>query len=116
MSCLSGNDRAVFGPAAREADSKSAALARDPSDTSIMSIGYTRRLRSAPAVAHRRSDMSAGQVHRGLLTCGALTAVRSYDVGRCVGVAVPVAEAGGGWAVAARDGFAHLAEDGTVTP
>lgn len=61
-------------------------------------------------------DMSAGQVHRGLLTCGALTAVRSYDVGRCVGVAVPVAEAGGGWAVAARDGFAHLAEDGTVTP
>jgi sugar lactone lactonase YvrE len=61
-------------------------------------------------------DILAGRVHRGRLSGGTLTQVRSYDVDRRVGVAVPVAAPGGGWALAVQDGFAHLAEDGTVTP
>ncbi|MEV0289943.1 MULTISPECIES: SMP-30/gluconolactonase/LRE family protein [unclassified Kribbella] len=60
-------------------------------------------------------DILAGRVHRGRLVGGVLTVLRDYDIGRRVGVAVPLAEPGGGWALAVREGFAHLAEDGTVT-
>lgn len=61
-------------------------------------------------------DISAGRVHRGSLADGVLTVLRDYEIGRPVGVAVPLAEAGAGWAIAVKEGFAHLAEDGTVTP
>ena len=61
-------------------------------------------------------DISAGRVHRGSLADGVLAVARDYEIGRPVGVAVPLAEAGAGWAIAVKDGFAHLAEDGTVTP
>lgn len=61
-------------------------------------------------------DIKAGRVHRGRLAGGVLTVVRDYEIGRPVGVAVPLAGAGEGWALAAGDGFSHLAEDGTVTP
>lgn len=60
-------------------------------------------------------NIKAGHVHRGRLAEGVLAVVRSYDIGRPVGVAVPLACPGAGWALAVRDGFAHLAEDGTVT-
>lgn len=61
-------------------------------------------------------DIAAGRVHRGRLEGGELTVLRDYDIGGPVGVAVPLAAPGAGWAIAVRDGFAHLAEDGTVTP
>lgn len=61
-------------------------------------------------------DIVAGRVHRGRLEGGVLTVLRDYEIGRPVGVAVPLAAPGAGWAIAVRDGFAHLAEDGTVTP
>ncbi|NIK61587.1 SMP-30/gluconolactonase/LRE family protein [Kribbella shirazensis] len=61
-------------------------------------------------------DILAGRVHRGRLSGGVLTVLRDYDIGRPVGVAVPLAESGSGWVLAVREGFAHLAEDGTVTP
>ncbi|MEV0797560.1 SMP-30/gluconolactonase/LRE family protein [Kribbella sp. NPDC050281] len=61
-------------------------------------------------------DILAGRVHRGHLEGGSLTVVRDYEIGSRVGVAVPVEEDHGGWALAVQDGFAHLGEDGTVTP
>ncbi|TWD79305.1 sugar lactone lactonase YvrE [Kribbella amoyensis] len=60
-------------------------------------------------------DIAAGRVHRGRLAGGVLTVVRDYDIGRSVGVAAPLAVPGAGWVLAVREGFAHLAEDGTVT-
>lgn len=59
-------------------------------------------------------DIIAGRVHRGRLDDGTLRVVRDYDIGRRVGVAVPMARPG--WMLAVEDGFAHLAQDGTVTP
>ena len=61
-------------------------------------------------------DIRAGRVHRGRLADGVLTVLRDYEIGRPVGVAVPLAAPGAGWALAVREGFAHLAEDGVVTP
>ncbi|MFC5824096.1 SMP-30/gluconolactonase/LRE family protein [Nonomuraea insulae] len=61
-------------------------------------------------------DVKAGTVHRARLESGVLRVVAGYEVGSRVGALAPLREAGSGWVLAVRDGFAHLAEDGLVTP
>lgn len=61
-------------------------------------------------------DILGRQVRRSAIdtTSGLLLDIATYDVGMVVGAAAPVA-AGGGWVLAAGQGIAHLAEDGTVS-
>ncbi|MCG5219160.1 SMP-30/gluconolactonase/LRE family protein [Streptosporangium sp. KLBMP 9127] len=61
-------------------------------------------------------DVKPGTVHRARLESGALRMVREYQVGTRVGAVAPLREPGAGWVLAVQDGFAHLAEDGAVTP
>jgi sugar lactone lactonase YvrE len=56
-------------------------------------------------------DILAGTV---FLTTADGGSVRSFDVGRPVGAALPAA--GGGWLLADADGFSTLAPDGRATP
>jgi sugar lactone lactonase YvrE len=61
-------------------------------------------------------DIKAGTVHRALFEAGALRMVADYEVGTRVGAVAPLREPGAGWVLAVHDGFAHLAEDGRLTP
>ena len=61
-------------------------------------------------------DIKAGTVHRARLESGILRVVAGYEVGSRVGALAPLREPGAGWVLAVQDGFAHLAEDGLVTP
>jgi sugar lactone lactonase YvrE len=60
-------------------------------------------------------DITAGLLHRCGWDDGRLRTVATIDVGRHLGAVAPVAAPGGGWIAAAGQGFAHVAEDGTVT-
>jgi sugar lactone lactonase YvrE len=62
-------------------------------------------------------DQYAGLVMLGDFDPGLprVTPVRTYRLGHAVGAAVPSRAFGGGWLTATAQGFAHLAEDGTVT-
>jgi sugar lactone lactonase YvrE len=72
-------------------------------------------------------DARTGQLlwidqYAGLVTLGEfdpdvphVVPVRTYHLGHAVGAAVPSRAFGGGWLTATAQGFAHLAEDGTVT-
>ncbi|HEY7069978.1 MAG TPA: SMP-30/gluconolactonase/LRE family protein [Acidimicrobiales bacterium] len=63
-----------------------------------------------------RVDILAGRVHRDRVTDdGSLVPVRTYDVPGTVGAIAPVL-GDEGWLLAANQGFAHLAEDGTLHP
>ncbi|MGN9788277.1 SMP-30/gluconolactonase/LRE family protein [Nonomuraea sp. ZG12] len=61
-------------------------------------------------------DIKAGTVHRARLESGFLRVVADYQVGARVGALAPLREPGAGWVLAVQDGFAHLAQDGRVTP
>lgn len=61
-------------------------------------------------------DIKAGTVHRARLESGVLRVVAGYEVGSPVGALAPLREPGAGWVLAVQDGFAHLAEDGLITP
>jgi len=60
-------------------------------------------------------DILAGRLHRCRLTGGQLHTEAVIDVGRHLGAVAPVEAAGSGWLVAAGQGFARVAGDGTVT-
>jgi sugar lactone lactonase YvrE len=60
-------------------------------------------------------DILAGRLHRCRLAAGHLRTNAVIDVGRHLGAVAPVEAPGAGWVVAAGQGFAHLAEDGTLT-
>ena len=60
-------------------------------------------------------DILAGRLHRCRLEAGRLRTDAVIDVGRHLGAVAPVEAAGGGWVVAAGQGFAHVTEDGRVT-
>jgi len=57
-------------------------------------------------------DLLAGRVHRALAGGGTLQFGGVVDVGGTVGAVLPAR--GGGWVLAADDGFAHLSADGSV--
>ncbi len=57
-------------------------------------------------------DIMAGRLWRASYDGGGLVGERSHDVGHALGAAVPAAA--GGWMLAAGEGFAHLAADGSV--
>ena len=61
-------------------------------------------------------DIKAGTVNRGVLESGAVRVVADHDLGVRVGAVAPLREPGAGWVLAVRDGFAHLAEAGRLTP
>jgi sugar lactone lactonase YvrE len=60
-------------------------------------------------------DILAGRMYRGALEAGRLRTVATVEAGRHLGAVAPVDGPGRGWIAAAGQGFAHLAEDGTVT-
>jgi sugar lactone lactonase YvrE len=75
-----------------------------------------------PAWDERTGQLLWIDQYAGLVTLGdfdaaipRVTPVRTYQLGSAVGAAVPSRALGGGWLTAAAQGFAHLAEDGTVT-
>ena len=62
-------------------------------------------------------DILGKALHRATLDAeGTLGPVRTTHVGGHLGAAVPVSGPDGGWLLAIAQGFAHLAEDGTLTP
>jgi sugar lactone lactonase YvrE len=60
-------------------------------------------------------DILAGRLHRCGWEAGRLRPVATVEVGRHLGAVAPVDAPGRGWVAAAGQGFAHVAEDGTVT-
>jgi sugar lactone lactonase YvrE len=60
-------------------------------------------------------DIMAGRLYRCDWDAGRLRTVAVVEVGRHLGAVAPVDAPGGGWIAAAGQGFAHVAEDGTVT-
>jgi sugar lactone lactonase YvrE len=60
-------------------------------------------------------DITAGRLHRCRWQDGRLRTLAVIEVGRQLGAVAPVDAPGGGWVAAAGQGFAHVAEDGTVT-
>jgi sugar lactone lactonase YvrE len=93
-----------------------------------------RRYASQPVTAERNQhaegpcwDPRTGRLvwidqYAGLVTVGdfdpaeqRVAPARTYELGSPVGAVVPSRAFGGGWLTASAQGFAHLAEDGTVT-
>src|ERR671918_744895 len=60
-------------------------------------------------------DIMAGRLYRCRWDAGRLHTIAVIEVGRHLGAVAPVDAPGGGWVAAAGQGFAHVAEDGTVT-
>src|SRR5215203_3951932 len=60
-------------------------------------------------------DILAGRLYRCRLTGGRLQTEAVINVGRHLGAVAPLEKPGAGWVVAAGQGFAQVAEDGTVT-
>ena len=60
-------------------------------------------------------DILAGALYRCVWDAGRLRTIAVIEVGRHLGAVAPVDAPGGGWIAAAGQGFAHVAEDGTVT-
>jgi sugar lactone lactonase YvrE len=60
-------------------------------------------------------DILAGRLYRCAWDGGRLRTIAVIEVGRHLGAVAPVDAPGGGWVAAAGQGFAHVAEDGTVT-
>lgn len=60
-------------------------------------------------------DITAGRLYRCSWDGGRLHTIATIEVGRDLGAVAPVERPGGGWIAAAGQGFAHVAEDGTVT-
>jgi sugar lactone lactonase YvrE len=60
-------------------------------------------------------DILAGRLYRCRLTGGRLQTEAVINLGRHLGAVAPLEKPGAGWVVAAGQGFAQVAEDGTVT-